>query len=114
MPAECCFIDSFLLRGILLQTVLFVGMKLQQIITSLALEVMGGVEDSATSQGRRKGAKTQRVVAAKMLDEDLKADRIHAIKPRDDLFWFNRPRLLLYLVHFMLFQVINLVIKHSY
>lgn len=82
-------------------TVLFVGMKLQQIITSLALEVMGGVEKK--SVGNR-GAKPQRVVAEKMLDDDLKPEKIHPIKPRDDLFWFNRPRLLLYLVHFMLFQ----------
>lgn len=27
------------------------------------------------------------------------------VKPGDDLFWFNRPRLLLFLIHFVLFQV---------
>jgi hypothetical protein len=27
------------------------------------------------------------------------------VRPRDDLFWFNRPQLLLYLIHFILFQV---------
>ncbi|GFP83760.1 mlo-like protein 6 [Phtheirospermum japonicum] len=26
------------------------------------------------------------------------------VKPGDDLFWFNRPRLLLYLIHFVFFQ----------
>jgi mlo protein len=26
------------------------------------------------------------------------------VRPRDDLFWFNRPQLLLYLIHFILFQ----------
>ncbi|XP_059428605.1 MLO-like protein 6 [Corylus avellana] len=26
------------------------------------------------------------------------------VQPRDDLFWFNRPHLLLYLIHFVLFQ----------
>lgn len=82
-------------------TVLLVGMKLQQIITSLALEVMGGVEKKSIGDT---GAKPERAVAEKMLDDDLKLEKIHAIKPRDDLFWFNRPQLLLYLVHFMLFQ----------
>jgi len=78
-------------------------MKLQQIMTSLALEVMGGVEEKTIGD---RGAKPERAVAEKILDGDLKLEKVHAIKPRDDLFWFNRPRLLLYLVHMMLFQVI--------
>ncbi|KAG0615345.1 hypothetical protein M758_5G033600 [Ceratodon purpureus] len=118
-------------------TVLLVGMKLQQIITSLALEVMGGVERRGL--GRRR-SKPESTVSKKVQDDDsdlklekihpikprdddsdlklekihpikprdddsdLKLEKIHPIKPRDDLFWFNRPRLLLYIVHFMLFQ----------
>lgn len=27
------------------------------------------------------------------------------VQPGDDLFWFNRPRLVLYLINFVLFQV---------
>ncbi|KAK9985483.1 hypothetical protein SO802_030434 [Lithocarpus litseifolius] len=26
------------------------------------------------------------------------------VQPGDDLFWFNRPRLIIYLIHFVLFQ----------
>lgn len=29
------------------------------------------------------------------------------VQPGDDLFWFNKPRLLLYLINFVLFQVIG-------
>jgi len=29
------------------------------------------------------------------------------VEPGDDLFWFNRPRLLLFLIHLVLFQVIS-------
>lgn len=32
------------------------------------------------------------------------------VQPGDDLFWFNRPGLMLYLINFVLFQVI----KHPY
>ena len=28
------------------------------------------------------------------------------VQPGDDLFWFNRPRLIIYLIHFVLFQVL--------
>ncbi|RRT69982.1 hypothetical protein B296_00005344 [Ensete ventricosum] len=31
---------------------------------------------------------------------------VPVVQPADDLFWFNRPRLLLFLIHFVLFQVI--------
>jgi hypothetical protein len=84
-----------------LQTVLLVGMKLQQIITSFALDVMGGVEKK---KFRKRGSKQDARVLRKNTS-DLKLEKIHPIKPRDDLFWFHRPKLLLYLVHFMLFQV---------
>ncbi|KAK1260789.1 MLO-like protein 11 [Acorus gramineus] len=56
--------------------VILVGAKLQHIIATLALE-NAGITDLGT------GAK---------------------IKPRDDLFWFNKPELLLSLIHFILFQ----------
>ncbi|CAM6026264.1 unnamed protein product [Sphagnum balticum] len=56
--------------------ILLVGTKLQQIITDLALEV-----------------------------RSLRGELIRKlVRPRDDLFWFNRPQLLLYLIHFILFQ----------
>jgi len=32
------------------------------------------------------------------------------VEPGDDLFWFNRPRLLLFIVHLVLFLVISLSI----
>ena len=53
------------------------GAKLQHIIATLALE-------SAAITGYYSGAK---------------------LKPRDDLFWFKKPELLLSLIHFILFQV---------
>ncbi|CAM6108923.1 unnamed protein product [Calypogeia fissa] len=54
---------------------LVIGAKLQHIITQLAME-------TAHAHG---------LAAA-------------PIKPRDELFWFNNPHLLLYLIHFVLFQ----------
>ena len=56
-------------------------MKLEWIITSLALEVMGGVEKKLLGD---RGAKLERAVAEKILDNDLKSEKIHSIKPRDD------------------------------
>ncbi|XP_010520910.1 PREDICTED: MLO-like protein 11 [Tarenaya hassleriana] len=56
--------------------VLLVGSKLQHVIATLALENAGITEYSS-------GAK---------------------LRPRDELFWFNKPELLLYLIHFILFQ----------
>ncbi|BBN08300.1 mlo protein [Marchantia polymorpha subsp. ruderalis] len=52
-----------------------IGTKLQHIITQLAME-------TAHSHG---------------IIGDL-------VKPRDELFWFNNPHVLLYLIHFVLFQ----------
>ena len=60
-----------------MQLVLLVGAKLQHVIATLALE-------SAKITGFFTGAK---------------------LKPRDDLFWFKKPELLLSLIHFILFQV---------
>ncbi|KAI8552614.1 hypothetical protein RHMOL_Rhmol06G0280500 [Rhododendron molle] len=56
--------------------VLLVGAKLQHVIATLALE-------SAAITGYFNEAK---------------------LKPRDDLFWFKKPELLLSLIHFVLFQ----------
>uniref|UniRef100_A0A6M2F094 MLO-like protein n=1 Tax=Populus davidiana TaxID=266767 RepID=A0A6M2F094_9ROSI len=56
--------------------VLLVGAKLQHVIATLALETAG-------LTGHSMGAK---------------------LKPRDDLFWFKKPELMLSLIHFVLFQ----------
>ncbi|KAJ4726284.1 MLO-like protein [Melia azedarach] len=56
--------------------VLLVGAKLQHVIATLALE-------NAGITGYFAGAK---------------------LKPRDELFWFNKPEFLLSLIHFILFQ----------
>lgn len=56
--------------------VLLVGAKLQHVIATLALE-------NAGITGFFNGMK---------------------LKPRDDLFWFKKPELLLWLIHFILFQ----------
>ncbi|XP_039135401.1 MLO-like protein 14 [Dioscorea cayenensis subsp. rotundata] len=56
--------------------VLLVGAKLQHVIATLALE-------SAGISGLLNGGR---------------------LKPRDDLFWFKKPELLLNLIHFILFQ----------
>lgn len=78
-----------------LQLVLIVGAKLQHIIIGLAIEVRGGVKKIDLDD----------------LDDGLKkADHgtgieVQPMKPRDDLFWFSRPRLLLTLIHLILFQV---------
>ena len=67
-----------LIPYISMKLVLLVGSKLQHIIATLALE-------SAAITGYYNGAK---------------------LKPRDDLFWFKKPELLLSLIHFILFQVV--------
>lgn len=61
------------------QLVLLVGAKLQHVIATLALETAG-------LTGHSLGAK---------------------LTPRDSLFWFKKPELLLKLIHFVLFQVSN-------
>ncbi|KAH7690824.1 mlo protein [Dioscorea alata] len=57
--------------------ILLVGTKLQVIITKMALQIM---ERGDVVKG------------------------MPVVQPADDLFWFNRPHLLLYLIHFVLFQ----------
>ncbi|KAF3771535.1 MLO-like protein 14 [Nymphaea thermarum] len=59
-----------------LQLVLLVGTKLQHVIATLALE-NAGITGSFKS---------------------------YKVKPRDDLFWFRKPEMLLSLIHFVLFQ----------
>ncbi|XP_020273507.1 MLO-like protein 11 isoform X2 [Asparagus officinalis] len=66
----------FWIATIPIALVLLVGTKLQHVIATLALESVG-------ISGLFSGAK---------------------LKPRDDLFWFKKPELLLYLIHFILFQ----------
>ena len=61
-----------------LQIILLVGTKLQVIITKMALQNM---ERGDVIKG------------------------MPVVQPTDDLFWFSRPHLLLYLIHFVLFQV---------
>lgn len=78
------------------QMILIIGMKLQQIITDLALEVRGGVQKIETTLDDLDGH---------IVDTPKKEFILQPIKARDDLFWFHRPRFLLYLVHFILFQV---------
>ena len=61
-----------------LQIILLVGTKLQMIITEMALRI----------QDRGEVVKGAPVV-----------------EPGDGLFWFNRPRFILFLIHLVLFQV---------
>ncbi|XP_042408577.1 MLO-like protein 6 [Zingiber officinale] len=57
--------------------ILMVGTKLQVIITKMAIQIM---ERGDVVKG------------------------VPVVQPRDNLFWFNRPGLLLFLIHFVLFQ----------
>ncbi|XP_011655975.1 MLO-like protein 11 isoform X1 [Cucumis sativus] len=66
----------FWIASVPIALVLLVGTKLQHVIATLALE-------SAGITGSFSGSK---------------------LKPRDDLFWFKKPELLLSLIHFILFQ----------
>lgn len=60
-----------------MQIVLLVGTKLQVIITKMGLRIQ---ERGEVVKG------------------------VPVVEPGDDLFWFNRPRLILYLINFVLFQ----------
>ena len=60
------------------QVILVVGTKLQVIISKMALRI------------QERGEVVKGVLV---------------VQPGDDLFWFNRPRLVLYLINFVLFQV---------
>lgn len=61
--------------------VFVIGTKLQHVIATLALE-SGGKRGAAWHAGGGMGV----------------------LKPRDQLFWFNRPRLLLFVIHLVLFE----------
>jgi len=61
-----------------MQIVLLVGTKLQVIITKMGQRIQ---ERGEVVKG------------------------VPLVQPGDDLFWFNKPRLILYLVNFVLFQV---------
>lgn len=63
----------------ILQIILLVGTKLQVVITKMGLRIQ---ERGEVVKG------------------------IPIVQPGDDLFWFKHPRLILYLVHFVLFQVL--------
>ena len=60
-----------------MQLLLLVGTKLEHIITELAQEVS---------------------------ERSSVVDETTPIKPSDELFWFDSPNLVLYLIHFILFQ----------
>lgn len=66
---------------LLQQLVLFVGAKLQHVIATLVLENAGITEYAS-------GVK---------------------LRPRDELFWFKKPELLLSLIHFIQFQVCKIL-----
>lgn len=56
---------------------MLVGTKLQHVVSSLALEIVEQYGPSVETQ----------------------------LKPRDDLFWFGKPEILLRLIQFIIFQV---------
>ncbi|GFP80421.1 mlo-like protein 13 [Phtheirospermum japonicum] len=62
--------------GCVFQLLLIVGAKLEHIITQLAKAAAERAEDAEGTQ----------------------------VKPTDEMFWFHRPVLVLYLIHFILFQ----------
>jgi mlo protein len=79
--------------------ILLVGTKLQQIITDLALEVRASVKPIETP------LEEVNSTVIKNLDDPQGQELVcNHVRPRDDLFWFSRPQLVLYLIHFILFQ----------
>lgn len=52
------------------------------------------------------GTKLQHVVATLALENSGVPGPLVAVllQPRDQLFWFNRPKLLLYVIHLVLFE----------
>ncbi|GFZ13160.1 seven transmembrane MLO family protein [Actinidia rufa] len=70
-------VDYLTLRHGFIMIILLVGTKLQVIITKMGLRIQ---ERSEVVKG------------------------VPTVQPGDDLFWFNRPRLILYLINFVLFQ----------
>lgn len=54
------------------------------------------------------GTKLQVVITKMCLESRSETVVVHGtmlVKPSDSLFWFSRPRWLLHLIHFILFQV---------
>jgi hypothetical protein len=49
------------------------------------------------------GTKLQHVIATLALENAFFTEA--KLRPRNDLFWFKKPELLLSLIHFILFQV---------
>ncbi|KAF8393743.1 hypothetical protein HHK36_019941 [Tetracentron sinense] len=76
---------SLMMNLVELQLLLLVGAKLEHIITRLAEEVVERKMDNQRAQ-------------------QIKPSDKHLIKPSDEHFWFNRPGIVLYLIHFILFQ----------
>ncbi|KAK3022433.1 hypothetical protein RJ639_047663 [Escallonia herrerae] len=72
-------VDYMTLRHGFITVILLVGTKLQVIITKMALRIQ---ERGEVVKG------------------------VPVVQPGDDLFWFNRPRLTLYLINFVLFQIL--------
>ncbi|OMO53309.1 Mlo-related protein [Corchorus olitorius] len=70
-------VDYLTLRHGFIMIILLVGTKLQVIITKMGLRIQ---ERGEVVKG------------------------VPVVQPGDDLFWFNRPRLILYLINFVLFQ----------
>lgn len=75
----CTWLGSDAVESNCLQIILLVGTKLQVIITKMGLRIH---ERGEVVKG------------------------VPVVQPGDDLFWFNRPRLILYLINFVLFQVL--------
>ncbi|KAL3681961.1 hypothetical protein R1sor_024917 [Riccia sorocarpa] len=50
------------------------------------------------------GTKLQHIIATLAIENAMTRNPAAAIKPRDELFWFSTPTLLLKLIHFVLFQ----------
>jgi len=86
-----------------MQMVLIMGAKLQKIICELTLEVRGCVK--AVDTPVRLFKNTQ-VECNNAHAHNGQTYHCTPVRLRDDLFWFKRPRVMLYLIHFVLFQVI--------
>lgn len=70
----------------MLKLVMLVGTKLQHVVSLLALEIAEPKEPSNGNQ----------------------------VKPRDELFWFGKPEILLRLIQFISFQVMILIQKKTW
>jgi mlo protein len=90
------------------QLILLVGTKLQQIITDLALEIRASVKPVEMP------LEEVNSTVIKNLDDPQGQELVcNHVRPRDDLFWFSQPQLVLYLIHFILFQVSSIKTRNS-